>query len=1556
MLANLPTCVLLGICFPLAVVHADLANIVSVTGSHGGDQYANGMVSLTDGSGIDQSVDPQDPSTWAFDGSDYPPEWMASYLRDGGVPSSGANGKLAWASFDLGESRPLIDLWLFNTNYASGVSGVNEYNLYYAETPGVALPSQPTKGQFTTTGLTPEADYDFSGSGWTQLNTSGPLSIAQAAIESVSFGGINARYVAVEILSNHGDTAGGGRVGFDEVAITVAPAVPTFGTVVPAGDVDLMWTNPSPNTGSDVWTDVWFGTDPGSMTKVLDAGQNVETFTVNAPVADTYYWRLDHYLDGSAGGTPTTGDVWDFVVIDTDGDGMPDAFEIEHSGTGTGLVAGADLENGGAGDGLTNLQEYENGTDPNDADSDDDGLEDGPEVAGAGSRPPTDPTEADTDGDGLDDLVESNTGVWVDANETGTDPTKADTDGDGLGDAIETNSGTYVDAADTGTNPLSDDSDADNAGDWYEITASFTDPTDGSDRPVTPYPLPDPDASPGATDKPVKVYIMSGQSNMVGFGQLYGNGPGTLNTFTNAEGRFPNLVASGGGWTTRNDVRYRGVVSDEGNGQLRPDVAGDKFGPELGFGYVMGYHHDEPVLLIKSSIGNRSLNWDCLPPNSLSHDNADGFTYAGYGQSPDRWDTATGSPSPFVWYAGKQYDDFFVDESDMGLANWASGIDYVASGNVGTQIRHNGVEYQCTASHTSDATTEPGVGGSWATVWKVYSIFNAADVLDNFAAEYPDWAAQGFEIAGYVWWQGHKDGGESGTGAAGVPATRYEQNLVQLITEMRDYYETRYPANTIPNAPFVVASVGFGGGGWDAGSSGDTIFNAQMAVGDPVQHPALAGTVASVDTTGYWRDAAESPSGAGFHYNFNAETYLLVGDALGRAMIGLDDDVSPPVPDPMGFATPPTALNATTVRMVAVTAADASGPVEYYFENTTNSDNSGWITGTTWDNIGLSTGVSYDYRVKARDTLGLETGWSSPASAMPTADTTAPSPDPMSFDIAPTATGQTSITMTATSASDINGVEYYFDCLTVGGNDSGWQDSPTYTDTGLSPSTTYSYQVRARDKSPAQTPTAFSDPAAATTDAPNTPPTISGSDIVDDQSGGPVVEGTLVTYTLTFSEDIDETTVTAADFGNAGTSPVTIGAISETAPGVFTVQATPTAAGSLQFEISAGAVITDTGGVPLDTSSAIPDDTLITVEVNTSSTAVVTVTGITGHNGGNWGPFNGHLSDAANGNLSDDLGTGADHLPSMDTSTDINDPSTWLYTHTQGWKNEWDANGRLDPLVAANGKIGYMILDFGSVVPNLETLYLWSQRDSARSTEGMKDYNLYFSSGAGIDALPAMPQSKGWANGSEAAADYDFSSGDWTQLGSTQTLPLSSAPYLPDNTVALGGISAQYIAIEIITAHGEDNRVGFAQVEVTASTGGVGGNDFSDWIAGYPGVGSETDPSDDPDGDGVESGVENFFGTDPSVFSKGLMSGDVTGGTFAFTHPQSGPIADDLTAAYRWSKDLSAFHADGAMVEGTQVDFAAVLDTPTAGTTTVTATVSGVAIPRMFVDVEVTQD
>jgi hypothetical protein len=140
-----------------------------------------------------------------------------------------------------------------------------------------------------------------------------------------------------------------------------------------------------------------------------------------------------------------------FGLMDTDGDGMPDWWEIRYGLNPNVNDANLDLDS----DGLTNLQEFQKGTLPN---------------------------NPDTDGDGIKDGAETGTGVWVSATDTGTDPLNADTDGDGLKDGVETNTGKFVSASDTGSNPLMKDTDGDGWDDFGEVSSS-SDPNDPKSQP-----------------------------------------------------------------------------------------------------------------------------------------------------------------------------------------------------------------------------------------------------------------------------------------------------------------------------------------------------------------------------------------------------------------------------------------------------------------------------------------------------------------------------------------------------------------------------------------------------------------------------------------------------------------------------------------------------------------------------------------------------------------------------------------------------------------------------------------------------------------------------------------------------------------------------------------------------------------------------------------------------------------------------------------------------------------------------------------------------------------
>ncbi|QTN34369.1 sialate O-acetylesterase [Akkermansiaceae bacterium] len=188
--------------------------------------------------------------------------------------------------------------------------------------------------------------------------------------------------------------------------------------------------------------------------------------------------------------------------------------------------------------------------------------------------------------------------------------------------------------------------------------------------------------------KPVQVFLIMGQSNTLEMGKVT----------PDLGEKYPFLVDDTGKWTVRQDVRNVSVMVGKGvyrNEWLSVEGKG-KIGIEIGVGQQLGNAIDAPVMVLKSSIGNRSLGWDLLPPGVPRYTH-DGKEQPGYKETVKSKQDST--IVPFVeggdmlqWYAGKQYDD---------------------------------------------------------------DVANAKKILEDIGTYYP--GATEYEVAGIVWWQGDKD-------------------------------------------------------------------------------------------------------------------------------------------------------------------------------------------------------------------------------------------------------------------------------------------------------------------------------------------------------------------------------------------------------------------------------------------------------------------------------------------------------------------------------------------------------------------------------------------------------------------------------------------------------------------------------------------------------------------------------------------------------------------------------------------------------------------------------
>jgi len=284
----------------------------------------------------------------------------------------------------------------------------------------------------------------------------------------------------------------------------------------------------------------------------------------------------------------------------------------------------------------------------------------------------------------------------------------------------------------------------------------------------------------GAPDKPVKVFILAGQSNMEGHGFVKADpkrneGKGSLEYVAKdpaTAAKFKHLLDPKGGWAVRDDVWIH-YLDRKGKLTVGYGVNADKIGPELGFGRVIGDAHDEPVLLIKLAWGGKSLGKDFRPPS--------------------------------------------------------------AGGEVGPYYKE--------------------------------VVQRTKAVLADLKKQFPEFGDRGYELAGFGWHQGWNDRVNQAF------VDEYEKNMAHFIRDVRKDLGAK-------DLPFVIAETGMTGPE-EKHPRALALMKAQAAV---AEYAEFKGNVAFVGTKAFWREKEKSPTDQGYHWNTNAETYYLIGEAMGDAM------------------------------------------------------------------------------------------------------------------------------------------------------------------------------------------------------------------------------------------------------------------------------------------------------------------------------------------------------------------------------------------------------------------------------------------------------------------------------------------------------------------------------------------------------------------------------------------------------------------------------------------------------------------------------------------------
>jgi hypothetical protein len=293
--------------------------------------------------------------------------------------------------------------------------------------------------------------------------------------------------------------------------------------------------------------------------------------------------------------------------------------------------------------------------------------------------------------------------------------------------------------------------------------------------------------------KPLKVFILAGQSNMEGHAKVetfdyIGDDPATAPLLKEMRGANENPTVCENAWisyltgTGDNDGEGFGKLTAGYGSRQDPAKDGGKIGPEFTFGLTMDAALDEPVLLIKTAWGGKSLHTDFRPPGA----------------------------GPYV-FSEAQLADLTKRGKDVAEAK-------------AKKAAETGVYYRGMVEHVKRVLADP------KRVCPAYD------------------PAQGYEIAGFVWLQGWNDMVDRSVypdlpkGSTGNRFTKYSEWMAQFIRDVRKDFGA-------PKMPFVIGVMGV-----DGAKADKDIIAFREAMTEPALLPEFQGNVTAVPTAPFWSE------------------------------------------------------------------------------------------------------------------------------------------------------------------------------------------------------------------------------------------------------------------------------------------------------------------------------------------------------------------------------------------------------------------------------------------------------------------------------------------------------------------------------------------------------------------------------------------------------------------------------------------------------------------------------------------------------------------------------